>query len=56
MLTRFLKAEAGTTTVEYAVLLALLIGACLASLLALSPAAGQTFGATTTVVGSHGVP
>jgi pilus assembly protein Flp/PilA len=54
-LIRFLQAEDGATAVEYAVLLALLVGACLASLLALTPAAGATFTATTTVVGTHGV-
>jgi Flp pilus assembly pilin Flp len=56
VLSRFLKSEDGTTTAEYGVLLALLVCACLASILALTPAAGATFGATTTVVGTHGVP
>jgi pilus assembly protein Flp/PilA len=55
VLVRFLKSEDGPTAVEYAVLLALLVVTCMASLLALSPAAGETFTATTTVVGTHGV-
>ena len=54
-LARFLKAEDGVTSVEYAALTALLLGACLASLLALAPAAGLTFNATTTSVGTYGV-
>ena len=54
-LARFLKVEDGVTSVEYAALTALLLGACLAAILALAPAAGLTFNATTTSVGSYGV-
>ena len=53
--TRFLTRDAGSTAVEYAVILALILTVCLASLLALSPAAGTTFGGTTAAVGTHGV-
>jgi Flp pilus assembly pilin Flp len=52
----FLRAEAGAAAVEYAVLAALLVCACLASLLALGPAASATFSSSTSVVGTYGVP
>ena len=55
-LVSFLKREDGTTTVEYAVLLSLIVVTCLASMLALGPAAGGTFRSTSTTVGTYGVP
>ena len=55
-LARFLKAEDGPTAVEYAVLLALIVCACLASIAALGPAAKDTFQATSSVIGTFGVP
>ena len=51
----FLRAEGGPTAVEYAVLLALLVCACLAALLALGPAAAGTFSASTSSIGTYGV-
>jgi pilus assembly protein Flp/PilA len=55
-LARFLSAEDGPTAVEYAVLLALIVCACLASIAALGPAAKSTFQATSSVIGTFGVP
>jgi pilus assembly protein Flp/PilA len=55
-LTRFLRADDGPTAVEYAVLLALIVCACLASIAALGPAAKSTFQATSSVIGTFGVP
>jgi Flp pilus assembly pilin Flp len=52
----FLQREDGTTTVEYAVLLSLIVVTCMASMLALGPAAGDTFRSTSTTVGTYGVP
>jgi pilus assembly protein Flp/PilA len=54
-LARFLREDDGPTAVEYAVLLALIVVACLASIAALGPAASATFQATSTVIGTHGV-
>lgn len=54
-LVRFLRRDDGPTAVEYAVLLALIVVACLASIAALGPAASATFQATSTVIGTHGV-
>lgn len=51
-----LRCQDGTTTVEYALLLGLVAGACLASIMALGPAAGETFRSTNTTVGTYGVP
>jgi pilus assembly protein Flp/PilA len=55
-LTRFLRSDDGPTAVEYAVLLALIVCACLASIAALGPAAKSTFQATSSVIGTFGVP
>ena len=55
-LVRFLKADDGPTAVEYAVLLALIVYAALASIAALGPAAKSTFQATSSVIGTFGVP
>jgi Flp pilus assembly pilin Flp len=55
-LAAFLKREDGVTTVEYAVLTALIVVTCVASMLALGPAAGDTFRSTSTTVGTYGVP
>jgi len=52
----FLEREDGVTTVEYAVLTALIVVTCVASMLALGPAAGDTFRSTSTTVGTYGVP
>ena len=52
----FIKREDGSTTVEYALLLALIVVTCLASIMALGPAAGDTFQSTNTTVGTYGVP
>ena len=52
----FLRREDGPTAVEYAVLLGLIIGACIASISALGPAAGDTFRSSTSTVGTYGVP
>ena len=52
----FLKRDDGTTTVAYALLLGLIVVACLASIMALGPAAGDTFQSTNTTVGTYGVP
>lgn len=40
---RFLRSEEGATAVEYAVMLSLIAGVCIASVLAMSNAAGQSF-------------
>jgi Flp pilus assembly pilin Flp len=55
-LAAFLKREDGVSTVEYAVLTALIVVTCVASMLALGPAAGDTFRSTSTTVGTYGVP
>ena len=55
-LASFLRREDGPTAVEYAVLLGLLVGACVASISALGPAAGDTFRSSTSTVGTYGVP
>jgi pilus assembly protein Flp/PilA len=52
----FLRREDGPTAVEYALLLGLLVGACVASISALGPAAGDTFRSSTATVGTYGVP
>jgi pilus assembly protein Flp/PilA len=52
----FLRGEDGPTAVEYAVLLALMVGACVASITALGPAAADTFRSSTSTVGTYGVP
>ena len=52
----FLRAEAGPTAVEYAVLTALVVMACLAAMMALAPAAGSTFSASSSTVGTYGTP
>ncbi len=41
---QFLKAEDGPTAVEYAVMLALIVVACLVAITALGTAANKTFG------------
>jgi pilus assembly protein Flp/PilA len=43
-LAEFLQAEEGPTTVEYAVLLGLIVVACLVAITALGSAANDTFG------------
>jgi Flp pilus assembly pilin Flp len=53
---RFLARESGATAVEYAVLLALLLGVCLAAAAAFLPLAGQHFGNTGGVVGTYEDP
>ena len=40
---RFLRSEEGPTSVEYAVMLSLIAGACIASVLVLSNAVGASF-------------
>ena len=40
---RFLASEDGPTTVEYAVMLALIVGVCMASVRALADATGSSF-------------
>ena len=40
---RFLRCESGATAVEYGVMLALIAGACIASVLVLSNAVGASF-------------
>ena len=50
------RAEAGPTAVEYAVLTALVVMSCLAAMLALAPAAGATFSASSSTVGTYGTP
>lgn len=42
-LSRFLFSEEAATTVEYAVVLAFIAGACIASVLVMSNAAGNSF-------------
>jgi pilus assembly protein Flp/PilA len=43
-LVQFLQAEEGPTAVEYAVMLALIVVACLVAITALGTAANKTFG------------
>lgn len=52
----FVRAEPGATAAEYAVLLALVAGACVAALLALGPAAGSAFSSSSSSVGTYGTP
>jgi pilus assembly protein Flp/PilA len=42
-LREFLRAEEGATAVEYAVMLSLIAGVCIASVLVMSNAAGESF-------------
>ncbi|GAB5403903.1 MAG: hypothetical protein Aurels2KO_21340 [Aureliella sp.] len=49
-LTRFLLSEDGPTAVEYAVLLALIVGACLAAVQSLSTATADSFDASTNAI------
>jgi pilus assembly protein Flp/PilA len=43
LIRRFLVSEDGPTAVEYAVMLALIVGACIASVNVLAQAAGSSF-------------
>lgn len=52
----FLRREDGTTAVEYAVLLALIVVVSLASIKALGPAVLSAFQSSSTTVGTYGVP
>jgi pilus assembly protein Flp/PilA len=51
---RFLKDESGPTAVEYAVMLALIIVVCIASITALGSNANNTFSYISGVVGGTG--
>jgi Flp pilus assembly pilin Flp len=55
-LPRFLRSESGSTTAEYALLLAVLAAAVIAAVTAFRPAAEQRFRSTGTTVGTYGVP
>jgi Flp pilus assembly pilin Flp len=49
---KFLCAEEGATAVEYAVMLSLIAGVCIASVLVMSNAAGQSFDTSATQLSS----
>ena len=49
---RFLVSEDGPTAVEYAVMLALIIGVCLAAITAIGTRASSTFNSVATQLGS----
>lgn len=55
-LRRFLAGESGTTSVEYAVLAALVLLASAAAMWAIGPAAGNQLGAVGTAVGTPAEP
>lgn len=50
--TRFLRSTEGATAVEYAVMLSLIAGVCIASVLTLSNAAGASFDDSATQLSS----
>ena len=50
-LLEFLQAEEGPTAVEYAVLLGLIVVACLVAITALGTSANQTFGNVASAIG-----
>ncbi len=49
-LTRFLRSEDGPTAVEYAVILALIVGACLAAVQSLATATADSFDASSNAI------
>jgi pilus assembly protein Flp/PilA len=53
-LVRFLQREDGPTTVEYAVMLALIVVACIAGVTSLGSSANQTFTTVSNAVGAAG--
>ncbi len=53
---RFLRSEGGSSTAEYAVLIALVVLAFVAASELLAPAAGSQFESTGDTVGTYGVP
>ncbi len=50
---RFLTSEDGPTTVEYAVMIALIVGVCLASVNALATATGSSFNKSAAAILAH---
>ena len=56
MLRRLVRGESGSTTTEYAVLLAVLAATFVAAVLAFQPAAEEQFESTGTSIGTYGVP
>ena len=56
MIRRFLKCEDGPTAVEYAVMLALIVGLCFAAIDALGKQTAKKFGAVARTIGDKPPP